>query len=48
MLMLDRLESRTLATVKDKPAAKNHIKKVLAQYSSYYHTCLDQELARQK
>jgi hypothetical protein len=48
MLMLDRLESRTLATVKDKPAAKGHIKTVLAQYSSYYHACLNQELAKQK
>jgi hypothetical protein len=48
MLMLDRIESRMLATVKDKPAAKDHIKTVLAQYSSYYHTCLDQEFAKQK
>lgn len=48
MLMLDRLESRTLASVKDKPAAKDHIKTVLAQYSFYYHACLDQELARQQ
>jgi len=46
MLMLDRLESRTLASVKDKQAAKDHIKTVLAQYSSYYHNCLDQELAK--
>lgn len=48
MLMLDRLESRTLATIKDKPAAKDHIKTVLSQYSSYYHACLGQELARQQ
>jgi hypothetical protein len=48
MLMLDRLESRTLATIKDKPAAKDHIKTVLAQYSSYYHACLNQELTKQK
>jgi hypothetical protein len=48
MLMLDRLESRTLASVKDKPAAKDHIKTVLAQYSSYYHASLDQELTKQK
>jgi hypothetical protein len=45
MLMLDRIESRMLATVKDKSAAKDHIKTVLAQYSSYYHACLDQELS---
>lgn len=48
MLMLDRIESRILATAKDKPATKKHIMTVLAQYSSYYHASLDQELTKQK
>jgi hypothetical protein len=46
MMMLDKLEKRVLATVDDKSAAKLQIKKVLAQYPTYYQACLNREIKK--